>query len=96
MWEVTDGCSKQYRCGKALLLLSHLATAYDIVIDRCVDAPGHGKGIIDAIQGVEKEFLRRKFCMINKDGVDSRNNQFEAAQMTTDSCKHFAMECIRL
>ena len=54
LWEVTDGCSKQYRCGKSLLLLFHLATAYDIVIDRCVDAPGYGKGIIDAIHGVEK------------------------------------------
>ena len=59
--EATDGCSTQYRCGKALLLFYRLATSYDIVIDRCADDPGHGNGIIDAIQGVEKEFLRRKF-----------------------------------
>ena len=96
LWEVTDGCSKQCRCGKALLLLRHLATCYDIVFDICVDAPGHGKGIIDAIQGVEKEFLRRKFCMVNKDGFDSRDDRFEAAQMTKYGCKSFAMECIRL
>ena len=54
LWEVTDGCSKQCRCGKDLLLLSHLATDYDGVIDRCVDTPGHDKGNNDAIQGVEK------------------------------------------
>ena len=94
LWEVTDGCSKRYKCVNALLLLYHLAKSYDIVIDRCVCASGNGKRIIDMIQGVEKELLRHKFCIINKDGVHSRDDRFEVLQMTTDSCKSFAMECI--
>ena len=34
--------------------------------------------------------------MINKHGVDSRYDRFEASQMKKYCCKSFAMECIRL
>ena len=58
--EVTNGCEDYYRCGNALMLLSVLARKYEIIIDRAVDAPGHGKGVVDGIQGSEKNFIRRK------------------------------------
>jgi len=37
----TDGCAKQYRCGKAALwLLTLLAYRYRIITDRAIGAPG--------------------------------------------------------
>ena len=51
MYAVTDGCGKQCICGNALMFLSVLATKHDIIIDRAVDAPGHGKGLVDRVQG---------------------------------------------
>ena len=96
IFEVTDGCGKQYRCGNALMYLSALARKHGIIIDRAVDAPGHGKGVVDGVQGTEKEFLRRKMCMINKNGHDSMDNRIEAAQMCSGEKTSFARECIRL
>ena len=60
----TDGCSKQYRCGTALYLLSVLAYVHRIIINRMINAPGHGKGMIDGLNAVDKQFIRRKMCFI--------------------------------
>ena len=59
----TDGCSKQYRCANALHLLSVLAVKYNVVIDRSVSTPGHGKSIIDGLNAVDKHYLRKVMCM---------------------------------
>ena len=40
----SDGCSKQYRCGTALYLLSVLSSQFGVTFDRMIGAPGHGKG----------------------------------------------------
>ena len=43
----TYGCVNQYQCTTALYLLSILAHAYNIIIDRNVRAPVHGREIIN-------------------------------------------------
>ena len=40
----TDGCAAQYRSGTAYYLLSALSVTHGIVIQRSIQAPGHGKG----------------------------------------------------
>ena len=57
LWDFTDVCAKQYRCSAAVFLLSALAMEYNIVIDRQVDAPGHGKGNVDGHNAVDKLYL---------------------------------------
>ena len=57
MFEVTDGCGKHYRCRNIFMYLTALARKYMIIIHRAVDAPGHGKGIVDGVQGVKRSFL---------------------------------------
>ena len=59
IWEHTDGCTKQYRCAKALYLLSSLASEFKVVIDRQVDAPGHGKDVVDGLNAQDKVYLRK-------------------------------------
>ena len=78
------------------MLLSVLARKYELIIDRAVDAPGHGNGVVDGIQGSEKNFIRRKMCMTNKNGIDSQEDRMEAAQISDDTPTSFAKECIRL
>jgi hypothetical protein len=58
MYDDTDGCAKQYRCGNALYLLSVLSCKFKIVIDRAVGAPGHGKDLVDGLNATDKKFLR--------------------------------------
>ena len=94
MYEVTDGCGKQYICGTDLMFLSVLARKHDIIIDRAIYAPVHGKGVVDGVQGSEKELLRRKMCTINKDSNDSINNRMEAEQISNDASASFTKECI--
>ena len=43
MWYQAYGCAKQYRCSIAYYLMSYLSTSYQIVLDRAVDTPVHGK-----------------------------------------------------
>ena len=49
MWGQTDGCAKQYRCCIAYYLMSFLSKPYQIVLDRAVDTPGHGKDVVYAL-----------------------------------------------
>jgi hypothetical protein len=42
----SDRCSKKYRCGTALYLLSVLSSQFGVTIDRMIGAPGHVKDLI--------------------------------------------------
>ena len=48
------GCAEQYICATALYLLSMLAHAYNIIIDRGVVAPGHGREFVHGLNNTEK------------------------------------------
>ena len=54
MLDQTYGCAKKYRCYIAYYLMSYLSTSYQIVIDRAVDTPGHGKDVVDGFNAVQK------------------------------------------
>ena len=64
MWDQTDGCAKQYRCSIAYYLMSYLSTSYQIVLDRALDTPGHGKYVVDGfdddvrLDGIPLLFIR--------------------------------------
>ena len=75
IWEHTDGCTKQYRCAKALHLLSYLATEFEITIDRQIDAPGHGKDVVDGLNAKDKVYLRKAMITADKTNkTDSTHN----------------------
>ena len=57
MWDQTYGCAKQYRCYIAYYLMSYLSTSYQIVLDRAVDTPGHGKDVVDGFNAFKKRYL---------------------------------------
>ena len=54
MWYQTYGCAKQYRCSIAYYLMSYLSISYQIVPDRALYIPGHGKDIVDGFNAVQK------------------------------------------
>ena len=37
--------------------MSYLSTSYQIVLDRAVDTPGHGKYVVDGFNAVQKRYL---------------------------------------
>mmetsp|Transcript_39227 Transcript_39227/g.95297 ORF Transcript_39227/g.95297 Transcript_39227/m.95297 type:complete len:477 (-) Transcript_39227:173-1603(-) len=96
-WEDTDGCSKQYRCGNALYLLSLLACTYSITIDRAIGAPGHGKEVVDGLNAVDKRYLTVNMRFIHHPEVDDDNQgKMIANTMKGDEKVSLAEECARL
>ena len=97
MWDQTDGCIKQYRCSIAYYLMSYLSKSYQIVLDRAVDTPGHGKYVVDDFNAVQKRYLATCLRMRStpeKDNIDSNRMHVEA--MTDKEEASFAKECKRL
>ena len=81
MWDQTEGCAKQYRCSIAYYLMSYLSTSYQIVLDRVVDTPGHGKDVVDGFNDVQKRYLATCLRMRRtpeKDKIDSKPMRVEA------------------
>jgi hypothetical protein len=56
LYDITDRCSVQYRCGQVLYSLSQIASSWNVSFTRCVQAPGHGKEEVDGIVGTEKTY----------------------------------------
>ena len=97
MWYQTDGCAKQYRCSIAYYLMSYLSTSYQIVLDRAVDTPGHGKYVVDGFNAVQKRYLATCLRMRStpkKDNIDSKCMSVEA--MIEKGEVSFPEECKRL
>ena len=81
MWDQKDGCAKQYRCSIAYYLMSYLSKSYQIVLDRAVDTPGHGKYVVDGSNAVQKRYLATCLRMRSTpevDKIDSKRMRFDA------------------
>ena len=96
IFEETDGCCKQYRCGTALWLLSMLSSKFDITIDRAIGAPGHGKDVVDWLNATDKRFLRGKMCLIGTPESTDSVKRMAAHSMVGDASFSLAEECVRL
>ena len=81
MIDDTDGCTKQYRCAKALYLLSLIATTHNITIDRGVGAPGHGKDEVDGINATDKRCLQDLMMRTSTAGPADNTHRFSPDTM---------------
>ena len=71
MWDQTYGCANNYRCLIAYYLMSFLSKSYQIVLDRAVDTPGHGKYVVDGFNAVQKRYLST--CLRMRSTPESEN-----------------------
>jgi hypothetical protein len=94
----SDGCSKQYRCGTALYLLSVLSSQFGVTIDRMIGAPGHGKDVVDALNATTKKFIKQKMRMVSNPGNDESERKMKAYSLSERETEttSFARECLRL
>ena len=100
LYQLMDGCAKQYRCGTALLLMAHTSCYFDIPQDRFIGPPNHGKREIDGQGAVTKNCLLRNFRAIKRHGIDNctEGQHFLSACMIDEAGKRvsFAEACCRL
>ena len=64
IYDTKDGRSKQYGCENSMWLSYILEFIYKVIIDRCINAPGHGITQIDGINGSKNTYLKQKICII--------------------------------
>ena len=75
MLDQKDGCAKQYRRSIAYYLMSCLSKSYQIVFDRVVDTPGHGKYVVDGFNDVQKRYLATFLRMHSTTEVNKIENK---------------------
>ena len=56
VWEDTDGCSKPCMCALYIYLMNVLSYSYVIIMDRAINALGHGKNVVDGINATHKYY----------------------------------------
>ena len=77
--------------------MSYLSTSYQIVLDRYVDTPGHGKNVMGGFNAVQKQYLAtclRMNSTPNNNKIDSKRMRVES--MTKKGEVISAKECKRL
>ena len=79
-----------------MYVLNMLCINYDIIIDRAVCAPGHGKSIIDGMNAVDKHYLRKKMCISGSTRCDDLRTRMDMFAMKEKYALSFAKECARL
>ena len=62
-------------------MMSYFLKSYQIVLDRAVDTPGHGKYVVDGFNAAQQRYLSTCFRMRStpeKDKIDSTCLRVEA------------------
>jgi hypothetical protein len=79
-----------------MYLLTVLAVAYEITIDRAIGAPGHGKDEVDGLNATDKRFLKVKMAQIQAPEADHRKSRMSAAAMVEGTLSSIAEESAQL
>jgi len=96
IYDTTDGCACQYRCAKAFFLLSVISAGRRIIIDRAIDAPGHGKGVVDGLNAIDKGYLGKCLCLTSTPELHNDPRRMNIHSMNEEGEYSFAEECQRL
>ena len=65
-WEDTNACANQYRCALDIYSTTVLSSSYGIIMDREINAPGHGNNVADGINATDKIYLKEEMEIIGK------------------------------
>ena len=73
---------KEYMgCGADLFCLSIISTNFNIIVDRMIGDPGHGKDMVDGINVCDKRYLMGEMCMIDTPEADDKQSRMNAHSM---------------
>ena len=96
LWEDTDGCANKYRCALTIYLMTVLSSSYGIIMDRAMNAPGHGKNVVDGLNATEKHYLKGgKELMVKLASNNTTNIEMLPSASKYVSIK-FAGQCLHI
>ena len=64
--------------------MSYLSKLYQIVLDRAVDAPGHGKRVVDGCNTVQKQYLGTCLRILSTPEKDKIDIKLMCVEATTE------------
>ena len=70
--------------------MSLFSTRFEISMDRAIQAPGYGKSIVDAINGVDKNTIMRRSRRTVSDSVDAIDSKY--SHLKIESCNNVSGE----
>ena len=77
--------------------MSSLSKSYQIVLDKAVDTPGHGKYVVDGFNAVQELYLATSFRMCSTPKVDNIGSKRMRVHAITKKWEvNFNKECKRL
>ena len=65
--------------------MSYISFKYQIIIDRMIGTPGHGKDLIDGINTSNKRYLKDKMCMIRTPEADDCSKRIKVHSMIVNT-----------
>ena len=68
IWENTDGCAEQYICVSALYLMTILSQRHPIIFYRGISETGHGKGVVDGLNSIDKRYMYQLMSTVQLPG----------------------------
>ena len=98
---MTDGCASQYRSATSVFWMIMNSKKYGVAIDRGICAAGHGKSIVDAINGVDKNTILRNLVRKVVEAHDSLKKDSKSLQVhsynyASDEKYSCAADCKRI
>ena len=73
-----------------------ISTNFNIIVDRMIGSPGHGKYVIDGINARDKRYIMEKMCMIGTPEADDKESRINVHSMVGFASCNLAKECKRL
>ena len=64
-------------------LLSLFPFTHIVIINICINGPGHGRSKIGCINGSKNTYLKQKMCMV---GIEESNNENTILNAASDIC----------
>ena len=66
VWEDTNGCAKGSMCALDIYLLGVLSSVYGIIMDCAINAPVHGRNVVDGVNYTDKKHFKEQMELCNK------------------------------
>ena len=94
--EDTDRCAKQYRCALAIYLMTVFSSSYGIIMDRAINAPGHGNNVVDGLNTTDKRYLKSKMEPMGKLSSNDTTNIGMLPSASKYVSIKFADQCLHI
>ena len=94
---MTNGCASQYRSATSLFWMVMNTKKHNVVLDRGICCAGHGKSIVDIINGVDKNTIigyTMRSVLTAKDALNKKSKSIQVHSFDNASGENILLQLI--